>query len=166
MILRQGATLLLVLFTLVGGCKGGSSSASPPTQAPQPTVVFPDGWTVQVRLALTPEEQGRGLMFVHDLPQDEGMLFLFDTDEKRPFWMKDCFLSLDLIWLDADYRVVDISHNVPPCREDPCPSYYPSRAIRNVLEVQGGLCDTHHLAIGDGLVVVGLPPRGGASSPS
>lgn len=165
MTFSQGASALLLLFALAGGCQGGASSASAPTPPPQPTVIFPDGWTVQVQLALTPEQQAQGLMFVHDLPQDQGMLFLFDTDEKRPFWMKNCFISLDMIWLDADYRVVDISRDVPPCLEDPCPSYYPSRAIRNVLEVQAGLCEKHHLAVGDGLVVVGLPPEGGASSP-
>jgi len=98
-------------------------------------------------------------MFVKDLPPDKGMLFLFDDDERRPFWMKDCFISLDLVWLDEGFRVVDISRSVPPCAGDPCPNYFPSRAIRNVLEVQGGLCDAHGLKVGDGLSVVGLPAR-------
>jgi uncharacterized membrane protein (UPF0127 family) len=112
---------------------------------------------VQVALATTPEEQARGLMFVDNLPADRGMLFLFGTDEARPFWMKNCLIPLDLVWLDAQFRVVDISHEVQPCPGDPCPSVYPDRPIRNVLEVQAGLCDAHHLAVGDGLAVVNLP---------
>ena len=87
------------------------------------------------------------------------MLFLFDTDEQRPFWMKDCFIPLDLVWLDENYAVADISRDVPPCQADPCPNYSPSRAIRNVLELQGGLAASHRLSVGDRLVVVNLPPE-------
>ena len=155
---------LFILATSVVSCH----TASPPEKAQakpgadarsaqSPTVVFPDGFSVQVRLALTPEEQARGLMFVKDLPPDRGMLFLFKTDEQRAFWMKNCFIPLDLIWLDKDFQVVDITHDAPPCQSDPCPNYYPNRAIRNVLEVLGGTADAHHLQIGQRLVVVGLP---------
>jgi hypothetical protein len=112
-----------------------------------------------VELATTPQQQARGLMFVKFLPVDQGMLFLFDTDEQRPFWMKDCFIPLDLVWLDENYTVVDITRDVPPCKADPCPNYAPSRPIRNVLELQGGLAASHHLSVGDRLVVVNLPSR-------
>lgn len=139
--------------------------ASPPAPAttPSPTVVFPSGWTVQVDLALTPDEQARGLMFVDYLPADKGMLFLFDTDEQRGFWMKNCLIPLDMVWLDADFRVADISAQVQPCKADPCPSIYPNRPIRNVLEVQSGLCSAKGLKIGDKLVVLGLPQAGPAA---
>ncbi len=155
---------LVILAASVVSCR--TASPSKPSQADSgngarsaqsPTVVFPDGFSVQVRLALTPEEQARGLMFVKDLPPDRGMLFLFKTDEQRAFWMKNCFIPLDLIWLDQDFQVVDITHDAPPCKTDPCPNYYPNRAIRNVLEVLGGTADAHHLEIGQKLVVIGLP---------
>ncbi len=147
--------LCAVLAASLTACQAKAPEPAP-ARVP-PAVVFPDGWTVTVDLALTPEQQARGLMFVKELAADKGMLFLFDTDEQRPFWMKDCFISLDLVWLDAGFRVADISPSVPPCAADPCPNYFPSRPIRNVLEVQGGLCQAHGLKVGDSLSVVGLP---------
>ena len=155
---------LLLLAVSIIACRTATPTKphSPPDSsdsAPQhsPAVVFPDGFSVHVSLALTPEEQARGLMFIKDLPSDKGMLFLFKTDEQRAFWMKNCFVSLDLIWLDQDFQVVDITHDAPPCQADPCPNYYPSRAIRNVLEVLGGTAKEHHLQVGERLVVVDLP---------
>ncbi len=96
-------------------------------------------------------------MYVKDLPPDRGMLFLFPDDAQRPFWMKNCFISLDMIWLDANNVVVDITHDAPPCTQDPCPNYMPNRPARNVLEVLGGLCATHHVEVGDRLLFVGVP---------
>lgn len=162
---RLRSALAAAALLLALACKGApppspeaSPAPAPEPQAASPTnVVFPDGWTVQVDLALTPEQQAQGLMFVKYLPPDRGMLFLFAEDGPRSFWMKNCFINLDMVWLDADDRVVDISRDVPPCEKDPCPNYGPSRPVRNVLEVQGGLCAAHKLAIGDKLVVVGLP---------
>ena len=57
--------------------------------------------------------------------------------------------------------MVDISKGVPPCREDPCPNYFPSREIRNVLELRGGLCDQRGVAVGDKVLVTGLPAAAG-----
>lgn len=151
----------LLALGLALACSGSSSSPAPSGSAPPapPTVIFPDGWSVQVSLATTPEQQAKGLMFVDTLPADRGMLFLFDDDEARPFWMKNCFIALDIVWLDAQFRVVDISRDVQPCPGDPCPSVYPDRPIRNVLEVRAGLCAERKLAVGDQLAVVNLPAK-------
>jgi hypothetical protein len=124
----------------------------------RPCVVFPDGWVVQVDLAITDDERARGLMFVKDLPPERGKLFLFERAEVRPFWMKNCSIPLDMIWLDASNRIVDITKQAPPCAEDPCPNYYPSAPALNVLEVAGGQADAHRLAAGDVLVFVDVPP--------
>ncbi|MEW5763444.1 MAG: DUF192 domain-containing protein [Acidobacteriota bacterium] len=154
---RLGA--MIAIATLGLACAGGPP-ASPPPPSPAPTtVVLPNGFTVRVEPALNPLEQARGLMFVEFLAPDEGMLFLFDTEEARPFWMKNCKIPLDLVWLDAGFRVVEISPDVPPCPGDPCPSYAPSVPIRHVLEVNGGFCALHGLRPGDQLLVVGLPPH-------
>lgn len=147
------------LLVLALACKTASLPTDTPVRPSPPSVILPDGWTIQVELATTPQQQARGLMFVKVLPADQGMLFLFDTDEQRSFWMKDCFIPLDMVWLDENYAVADISRDVPPCQADPCPNYSPSRAIRNVLELQGGLAASHRLSVGDRLVVVNLPSR-------
>ncbi len=154
--MRAALPLLSILF--VGFALNCARAEAPaPAPPPSPAVIFPDGTAVQVDLATTPDQQARGLMFVDSLPADHGMLFLFDSDERRPFWMKNCLIALDMVWLDADFRVADISHDVQPCKEDPCPNVFPSGPIRNVLEVQAGLCAAHKLAVGDKLVVANLP---------
>jgi uncharacterized protein len=162
---RSFFLLALLLQSIALGCNGPKQPA--PEEIPQsPAAIFPDGWSVRVDLATTPEQQARGLMFVQDLPPDRGMLFLFDSDEQRPFWMKNCLISIDIIWLDEGFRVVDISRDIPPCKGDPCPNVFPSRAIRNVLEVQAGLCAAHGLSVGDAIVVAGLPsPAEGKGAP-
>lgn len=160
--MRPAPFLLALCLFLPGGCSPAPpapSGTTPQTEAPSPWVVFPDGTTVRVDLALTPLDQARGLMFVEDLPEDRGMLFLFDTDEVRSFWMKNCKIPLDLLWLDASFRVADISEELPPCPADPCPNFSPSVPIRHVLEVNGGFCRRHGVHAGDTLVVGGIPPR-------
>ncbi len=160
--MKRSALLLALCLFLPGGCSPtppASSGTGPQAEAPSPWVVFPDGTTVRVELALTPLDQARGLMFVEDLPEDRGMLFLFEADEVRPFWMKNCKIPLDLLWLDASFRVADISEELPPCPADPCPNFSPKVPIRHVLEVNGGFCRRHGVHTGDTLVVSGIPPR-------
>jgi uncharacterized protein len=125
-------------------------------EKPAPSVVFPDGFTVEVSLAVTDQERALGLMYVSSLADDRGMLFLFSEDSKNPFWMKNCLISLDMIWLDDAGKIVDISSNVEPCAADPCPNYFPSAPYRMVLEVRGNLAREHKLAAGDKLVVIGM----------
>lgn len=158
-LLRLSCVLLISAISCLSCAKAPAVQDKPAAQ--KASVVFPDGWAVQVDLATTPSQHARGLMYVDDLPADRGMLFLFDTSEARPFWMKNCLISLDLIWLDERNRVVDISRQAPPCKEDPCPNYYPSGPARNVLEVQSGLTITHNLQPGDLVVFVGVPAKTG-----
>lgn len=153
------AVFAALMLLLAMACKSPALPHVSQAAPSPPSVILPDGWAVQVDLATTPEQQARGLMFVDNLPQDRGMLFLFDTDELRPFWMKNCFISLDLVWLDETFTVVDVTRDAPPCKEDPCPNYSPSRPIRNVLELSAGVATLHHLSVGDRLVVVNLPSR-------
>ena len=122
---------------------------------PEPSVIFPDGFAVSVTIARTDKEKALGLMFVPSLPDDRGMLFLNDEETSNPFWMKNCLFPLDLVWLDREGRIVDISRNVPPCKEDPCPNYFPAAPYFKVLEVRGNLCAEHGVSPGDKLVLIG-----------
>ncbi|HVN76502.1 MAG TPA: DUF192 domain-containing protein [Thermoanaerobaculaceae bacterium] len=113
------------------------------TATPQPVCVVPDGTTVRLELALTDEERAQGLMFRDTLGADSGMLFIFEADSPVPFWMKNTFIPLDLIWLSSAGEVVDVRAEVQPCKGDPCPSYEPTRPGRAVLEVNGGFAARH-----------------------
>ncbi len=154
------AALAAIFFLLLASCQSAPTqeahggSPAYPTSSTSPLVIFPDGHRVDVSLATDPETQARGLMFVEHLPDDQGMLFLFQEDSRRTFWMKNCKMPIDMIWLDAFNKIVDITDSAPPCQNDPCPQYGPKVECRNVLEVRGGLSRDHALRVGDTLVIV------------
>ena len=84
------------------------------------------------------------------------MLFLFREDGFHSFWMKNCQVPLDILWLDEDLKLVHLETAVPPCRKDPCPSYASLRKARYVLEVQAGTAQRTGLRIGDPIQVEGV----------
>ena len=133
--------------------------------APAPPVCFvPDGTRVQLELAASDEDRAQGLMYRDHLDADYGMLFLFEADGRVPFWMKNTFIPLDMIWISAAGEVVDVHANVQPCAFDPCPNVAPSRPGRAVLEVNAGFASTHGVRPGVLLVfrdVPGFPVLGG-----
>ena len=83
---------------------------------PTATVTFTGDVQVQAEIVDTPETIERGLMFRKSLGPNEGMLFVFEQAGFYPFWMKNTLIPLDIIWLDADWRIVSIAASVPPCR--------------------------------------------------
>jgi hypothetical protein len=70
--------------------------------------------------------------------------------------MKNCRVSLDLVWLSEGLTVVHLEKRVPPCRRDPCPSYLPMRKARLVLEVKAGMAEKAGLRVGDPVRLEGV----------
>jgi uncharacterized protein len=120
---------------------------------PTAYVIFPDGTRVRVEVADTDRARGRGLMFRDAVPENEGMLFVFDTPDRYGFWMKNVRAPLDIVWLDDQYRVVWIVQNAAPCDREPCPTYVPETAALFVVELTGGFARRHGVAVGDALAV-------------
>ncbi len=92
----------------------------------------------RVELATTPEEHSRGLMFRKYLDSNAGMLFIFDDDDIRFFWMKDTLIPLDIIFINSRLEVVDIHRFAKPMDEMTIVSRLP---VRYVLEINGGKVD-------------------------
>ena len=130
-------------------------SAKQSTEA-QASITLPNGATVRVEIADTDATRARGLMFRNALALDEGMLFLFDEPGLHAFWMKNALISLDIIWLDDDGRIVSIAHAVAPCKADPCSHYSPSAEACAVLEVRSGVVTLHEVKVGDTVKLDGL----------
>ena len=147
-------TVLAVLVLLLAACESSpprTSSASLSTL----TLTLPDGAKIEAELAVTPEQQARGLMFREALPPDRGMLFIFPRVERRPFWMFQTRIPLDMIWIDQDRRIVEIAAHTPPCLSgDPagCPSYGGQADAKYVLEIAAGQAEAHRLSLGDLIV--------------
>lgn len=92
-------------------------------------------------------------MFRKSLGPTEGMLFVFDFVDFYPFWMKSTLIPLDMIWISPEQRIVYIAERVPPCKQDPCPSYSPMQKALYVLELAAGSAGKHHLKIGDAIKI-------------
>ncbi len=101
---------------------------------------------LQVALASLPPEQRQGLSGTKTLPDDEGMLFLFPTETKPSFWMKDMNYSLDIIWIGADKKVAEIMPNLAPSTYPK--SFTPKKPAQYVLEVPAGFAEKNNIMIG------------------
>jgi YVTN family beta-propeller protein len=97
------------------------------------------------------EEFARGLMFRKHLPWNAGMLFAFDDEEPRRFWMKNTLIPLDMIFVDSSSKIIDIKENVPPCKQEECPTYPSKEPAQYVLEVNTGFVQENGVKIGDRL---------------
>lgn len=98
------------------------------------------------------EEHERGLMFRQHLPWSSGMLFGYNSEEPRSFWMKNTLIPLDMIFVDDNSEIVHIIENVPPCEQDPCQSYPSEEPAQYVLEVNAGFVQQNAVQVGDLLV--------------
>jgi len=103
---------------------------------------------ISVEVPETPAEMARGLMHREHLDENAGMLFIFATEAKHSFWMKNTLIPLDMIFIDSENKIVDILTAVP-CKEEPCKSYIPKSEAKSVLEVNAGFAQKHNIEIGD-----------------
>jgi YVTN family beta-propeller protein len=119
---------------------------------------------VYVDIANDPWEHARGLMFKKNLEWNNGMLFAFEDEKTRSFWMKNTSIPLDMLFIDSKLTIVDIKEDMQPCIEaDPCPSYISKQPARFVLELNAGFVHNKTVNVGDRLVLNvdnnGLVPR-------
>lgn len=143
----------------VNPSQGQSATASSPGAELTATVVFQSASGaapvhVRVELARTPEEQMRGLMYRRSLEPDAGMLFLFDRAEPRRFWMRNTYIPLDMIFLDASRVVVSIEENTVPLDET---GRGPDQPAQFVVEVAGGYARSHGISVGSRAQFLNVP---------
>jgi len=107
------------------------------------------GGSVELVLADTADRRAAGLSNRDAVPHD-GMLLQWDAPGRHPIWMSEMRFALDIVWLDADGRVVSVLADVPPCTAAPCPLYEPagSEASTAVLELPAGKAATYGLTVG------------------
>ena len=100
----------------------------------------------RVEVADTPETRARGLMFVEEMPQGEGMLFAYDAPQPVAFWMRDTLIPLDMIFLSPEGVVTRVHENAVPGDETPIPG---GDGVQFVLEINGGLARAYGIEPGD-----------------
>ncbi|TBR71225.1 MAG: DUF192 domain-containing protein [Nevskiaceae bacterium] len=115
------------------------------------------GTRFDVDVASTPEARATGLMGRAELPPGTGMVFIYPDAQPREFWMKHTSMPLDMLFFDAQLRLVHLWLDVPPCVKDPCPAY-PSRVpAQFVLEVAGGTARASGVRLGDRMSMPSTP---------
>jgi uncharacterized membrane protein (UPF0127 family) len=117
------------------------------------TVTLPDGFEVIAELKVAPQDMAQGMMGRDALAAGRGMLFVHASPGTYSYWMHNCKIPLDIIWMDPGHAVVEVSENTPPCQREPsaCPSYGGHQVSQFVLELGAGEAKKHGVAPGKSL---------------
>jgi uncharacterized membrane protein (UPF0127 family) len=186
LLMRASVTVLMLLFTsllLVAGCGGGEEGEAPEetsegtlaetvptTTATEPettqtstlNIINSAGERVEVEVEIADDdpERQRGLMERTELAENAGMLFVFEEEQPRSFWMRNTLIPLSIAYISADGIIVDIQ-DMQPLDETSRPSAAPAQYA---LEVNQGFFAERGIGVGE---VVELPGRpGSAETPS
>ena len=104
------------------------------------------GETITLQIASTSAKEELGLGGRTSLSSTSGMFFVFDTPNTYGFWMKDMEFPLDIIWLDQDFNIVHIEHDLSPSTYPQI--FYPGSPAKYVIEVNAGTADEFSLKVG------------------
>lgn len=110
---------------------------------------------VSLEVVRTDAARQRGLMYREHVPDGHGMLFVFDEDSDRIFWMKNTVIPLDIIFIGADRQIVGVARNTTPLSLSPISVGRPSRWV---LEVAGGYTQRAGISTGDKVDLPDVPP--------
>jgi uncharacterized membrane protein (UPF0127 family) len=116
--------------------------------AERPYVVLADT-TFQVEVMDDDGERAMGLMFRDHLDDTHGMLFIFPGEEPQSFWMKNTRIPLDILYFDAELKLVSMQQDVQPCKVRQCPGYPSEGPAQYVLELNAGTAKRLGVAKGD-----------------
>ena len=88
------------------------------------TVTLPDGTAIHAEVKADRQTQAIGMMYRDSLAPDHGMLFIYNAPVKEAYWMHNCKIALDIIWLDQAGKVVEVVAGAPPCEKEArdCPA--------------------------------------------
>ena len=112
------------------------------------------GKIFNVDTAVTPSEWAKGLQHRTHLDTHAGMLFIYPKAHQLSFWMKDTLLALDILFFDATGALLNIHHNVQPCRAPPCTIYSSHGPAQYVLEFNAGTAKALGARSGDKFTIL------------
>ena len=119
------------------------------TSLPNKVKITINNVDLQADVALSSEEQTKGLSIKDSLKSNEGMIFPYESPRTLRLWMKDMKFPIDILWLDADKKVVHIEEGLQPCGPLlPCPSYTPDVQAQYVLETVAGFSSANGITTG------------------
>ena len=149
-----------VIIGIVGVFTIPADSKLAEVKFPRGTIKLDDKM-LDVQIAETDAQRVRGLMFQNELPDDQGMIFVFSQEQIVPIWMLNMQFPLDIIWFDADGNVIHIAKNVPPCKSAletvTCTvQNADGKKAKYVLEVTGGFTDKFHITENSKMQIISI----------
>lgn len=101
---------------------------------------------IDIEIADNDRDRAQGMMYRTSMPDSIGMLFVFQQPKEQSFWMKDTSISLDILYVDADGKIITLHKFTTPFSEKKIPSY---GEAKYVVEVVGGFTDRYKIGQGD-----------------
>lgn len=137
---------LWVVASFIALCAVGIGSARAANVQPLEIVTKNGVHVFSVEMATTEQEKETGLMYRKALADGKGMLFDFSPEQEVSMWMKNTYISLDMIFIKADGRILRIAENTEPLSTKIIPSNGP---VKGVLEVIAGTAQKYGIEPGD-----------------
>jgi uncharacterized membrane protein (UPF0127 family) len=139
-----------VLRTAIALVTGLLVACSPPSPSQTGSRVVFDGGTATLHVEIADDaiERSRGLMGVTELPEGDGMVFVWNTLEDASFWMKDTLIPLSIAFVGDDDRIHTILE-MEPCETEPCRTYEAREPYRMAIEANAGWFDANGIEVGD-----------------
>ncbi len=155
--LSAGLLIFIMTFLVPGVSLAGQSTTSADTSEGPPFIaqgqlVFIKHGTgdvitmITIQIADNDQQRAEGLMWRKYMPENRGMLFIFDDQEILTFWMKNTYIPLDMIFADKSGRIVSIHRNATPLNETSISSIEPAEYV---VEVNAGFCSRYGIKAGD-----------------
>ena len=156
--MRKSSWVAQIVLCICAVFAGGGAYAQ--NAAPEPLSAFPQsllairtaaGKVVNFKIwtADNPRREQQGLMFVHDMDEHAGMLFLFPGNQQPSMWMKNTYIPLDLLFISAKGRIEYIAARATPLSLSVIESPKPALAV---LELKGGACEFLGINTGDSVL--------------
>ncbi|MSP87220.1 MAG: DUF192 domain-containing protein [Alphaproteobacteria bacterium] len=143
-IARLAAAALLLALAVAASAVAQQSPAFPKSALTIETASGTHRFNIE--LAQTPEQMSFGLMFRKQMAPDAGMLFVYESPRMAAMWMKNTYIPLDMVFIGADGRIVNIAERTVPHSEATVASNGPVRAT---LELNGGTASRLGIKPGD-----------------
>ena len=111
---------------------------------------------IDIEIANSDFDRQLGLMFRKHMDAKNGMLFIFPSEEMQAFWMRNTFIPLDMVFVNAEKKIVTIHRNTQTLSDQSYPSSAPAMYV---IEVTGGFCSSHNIIDGDRINFIQLAEK-------
>jgi len=139
---------ILMLFGVIGGNRAiNPNDIENPQSAVSSIYLGENNERIEVEIADSPDEWDMGLMFRTNLSENKGMLFVFPNESLRSFWMKNTYVSLDIIFINSEGTILNFFENAEPLNE--LKTYTSSGGAKYVLELKNGTVERLKIKVGE-----------------